>query len=97
MSTRKLANWTWHELRPVGWLMSLVASDRVVLRVLGGGFVEPLREAQGDAGLGHVQLRDDDSFGRRYRHSSRAGLVRTADWKQRAATAKGGEGKESLG
>jgi hypothetical protein len=24
---RKLADWTWHELRPVGWLMSLVASD----------------------------------------------------------------------
>lgn len=24
---RKLADWQWHELRPVGWLMSIVASD----------------------------------------------------------------------
>lgn len=24
---RQLADWKWHELRPVGWLMSLVASD----------------------------------------------------------------------
>jgi FG-GAP-like repeat len=24
---RNLADWTWHELRPVGWLMSLVTSD----------------------------------------------------------------------
>jgi hypothetical protein len=24
---RQLADWTWHELRPVGWLMSLVAAD----------------------------------------------------------------------